>query len=62
MSLRKGDRVTFKPSGATYNDVVGRIRPAGLVFDTRDLEITLSDMNIHNRLEENKKLCVCCQL
>jgi len=26
--------MSFKPSGAAYNDVVGRIRPAGLVFDT----------------------------
>jgi len=26
--------VTFKPSRATDNDVAGRIRPAGLVFDT----------------------------
>jgi len=26
--------MSFKPSGATWNDVAGRIRPAGLVFDT----------------------------
>jgi len=30
----KGDRVSLKPSGAASDDVVGRIRPAGLVFDT----------------------------
>jgi len=25
--------MSFKPSGATLNDVAGRIRPSGLVFD-----------------------------
>jgi len=32
--LRKGDRVSFRSSGATYNDAVGQIWPAGRVFDT----------------------------
>jgi len=33
-TVYKGDHVSFKPAGAKYNDVVGRIRPEGLVFDT----------------------------
>jgi len=34
ISLRKGDHMSFRPSEATWNDEVGRIWPAGLVFDT----------------------------
>jgi len=32
------DHVSLKPPGATSNDAEGRIRPAGLVFDTYDVE------------------------
>jgi len=50
--------VSFKTSGATNNDAVGHIWPAGLVFDTcavtsislikRVLLLTLKEKLIHN--------------
>jgi len=36
--------VSFKPSRATYNDAGGRIRPAGLVFDTCAVEIKFNSV------------------